>query len=138
ALPAAGHGRVIVVGAGKAVASLGLGLQKMLGERIDARCLIVKHRHTVAALQLEQQAAGHPLPDAAGVAATHRLLDTVRDLTADDLVFVLLTGGASSLLVAPAEGISLQEKIQVNELLIHSGADIHDINTVRRQLSKVK
>lgn len=137
-LPAVGQGRVIVVGAGKAVASLGLGMQKLLGERIDASCLIVKHQHALDALQLEQHEAGHPLPDAAGVAATHKLLDTVRDLTADDLVFVLLTGGASALLVAPVDGIGLQEKIQVNELLIHSGADIHDINTVRRHLSKVK
>jgi glycerate 2-kinase len=131
-------GRVVVVGAGKAAAALGRGLESVLGGRIDLGRLVVKYGHVAPLRRIEMLEGGHPLPDAAGVAATNSVLAALKGLTADDRVFVLLTGGASALLVAPAQGVTLQDKQAVTELLMRSGANIREINTVRRRLSRVK
>jgi hydroxypyruvate reductase len=133
-----GAGRVLVVGAGKAAAALGEGLEAVLGERIDAGRLVVKYGHGAPLRRIEALEAGHPTPDAAGQAATRKVLECVAGLTADDRVFVLLTGGASALLTAPAPGLTLEDKQAVTGLLLRSGADIREINTVRRRLSSVK
>ncbi|WP_404478435.1 glycerate kinase [Novosphingobium sp. BL-52-GroH] len=131
-------GRVIVIGAGKAAASLALGLQQVLGERIDGGCVIVKYGHGEDLDRIQVLEAGHPVPDAAGVAATRRLLGTVEGLGPNDRVFLLLTGGASALLVAPADGLTLEDKAATTEFLLRCGASIQEINTVRRHISKVK
>jgi glycerate 2-kinase len=131
-------GRVIVVGAGKAAAALGEGMETVLGARIDAGRLVVKYGHGAPLRRIEILEAGHPTPDAAGVSATRAVLERVGGLTPDDRVFVLLTGGASALLVDPAPGISLEDKQAVTGLLLRSGAEIGEINTVRRRLSQVK
>jgi glycerate-2-kinase len=135
-LPA--QGRVIVVGAGKAVAALGEGLEAVLGGRIDAGRLVVKSGHGAALARIAVSQAAHPVPDAAGVAATQAVLDCVAGLSAEDRVFVLLTGGASALLAAPAPGVTLADKQAMTELLLRSGAAIGEINAVRRRLSTVK
>jgi len=136
--PLPSNGRIIVVGAGKAAASMALGLESVLGDRIDRGCIIVKHGHREPLARIRQFEAGHPLPDAAGVAATRELLSTLDGLTEKDCAIVLLTGGASALMVAPAEGVTLEEKAAATDLLLRCGASIEDINRVRISLSRIK
>jgi hydroxypyruvate reductase len=131
-------GRLIVIGAGKACAALARGLERVLGDRIDDGCIITKYGHREELAHIRQYEAGHPLPDEAGVAATDELLRTVNGLTARDCVIVLLTGGASSLLVAPVNGVSLAEKVAVTGSLLRSRAAIEEINCVRTALSRIK
>jgi glycerate 2-kinase len=131
-------GRLLVIGAGKAVGSLAKGLEAVLGERIDDGCIIVKHGHRETLGRIRQREAGHPIPDAAGVSATEELLRMAEGLTERDSVIVLITGGASALMVAPAEGVTLREKAVATDLLLRSGATIEEINGVRRRLSRVK
>ncbi|MFX7197987.1 DUF4147 domain-containing protein, partial [Acinetobacter baumannii] len=82
--------------------------------------------------------AAHPVPDAAGLAASERLLDLTRGLTADDLVICLVSGGGSALLSLPAPGLTLADKQAVNRALLASGAAIHEMNCVRKHLSAIK
>jgi Putative glycerate kinase len=132
-------GRIVVIGAGKAAGSLAKGLEKLLGDRISDGCIIVKHGHAEPLLRrIRQRQAGHPIPDAPGVEATTEMLGTVEGLTERDTVIVLLTGGASALMVAPADGVTLEEKAAVTDLLLRSGASIEEINAVRKRLSRVK
>jgi hydroxypyruvate reductase len=131
-------GRTIVVGAGKAVASLAKGLERQLGDRIAGGCIIVKYGHTEALTRIEQIEAGHPVPDERGVAGTRRLLAMLDGLQPQDRVFVLLTGGASALLVAPVDGVTLADKAAVTNALLRSRASIEEINVVRKALSRVK
>jgi glycerate-2-kinase len=138
AIPPRDKGRVLVVGAGKAAGSLALGLEHVLGERIDDGCIIIKYGHTEQLHTVRQLEAGHPVPDLAGENATRELLRTVSGLGPSDRVFAVLTGGASALLVAPPPGISLADKAIVTELLLRSGAGIDEINTVRKHISLVK
>lgn len=133
-----GPGRVLVFGAGKAAASLALALERSLGDRLDGGCVVVKHGHREPLARVEQLEAAHPLPDESGVRATQRLLQASAALTAEDCVFVALTGGASSLLVAPAAGLALADKREATRRLMHAGATIGEINCVRRHLSAVK
>jgi len=131
-------GRLIVVGAGKAAGSLATGLEAALGDRIDDGCIIVKRGHREALGQIRQFEAGHPIPDEAGALATEELLRTISGLTPRDSVVVVVTGGASALMVAPIEGVTLAEKAATTDLLLRSGASIEEINAVRKRLSRVK
>ncbi|MCP1469281.1 hydroxypyruvate reductase [Sphingobium sp. OAS761] len=132
-------GRLIVIGAGKAAGSLAKGLEILLGDRISDGCIIVKHGHAEPMLtRIRQRQAGHPIPDEQGVEATAEMLRTVEGLTERDTVIVLLTGGASALMVAPADGVTLEEKAAATDLLLRSGASIEEINAVRKRLSRVK
>jgi len=132
-------GRIVVIGAGKAAGSLAKGLEMLLGDRISDGCIIVKHGHAEPMLRrIRQRQAGHPIPDAEGVEATAEMLRTVEGLTERDTVIVLLTGGASALMVAPADGVTLEEKAAATDLLLRSGASIEEINAVRKRLSRVK
>lgn len=131
-------GRLFVVGAGKATASLSLGMERIFGDRIADGCIVVKYGHTEDLTRIRQLEAGHPIPDRNGLEGTKELLALLRGLTPRDRVVVLLSGGASSLLVAPVSGVSLEEKSLATEVLISSGADIHEINAVRKALSSIK
>ncbi len=132
------RGRVIVAGAGKAAATLASGLEEVLGERIADGIVIVKHAHTVPLDRIEVLEASHPVPDATSVNATRHLLHMLDATTAEDCVFFVLTGGASALLCLPAGGITLDDKATATNLLLNSGADILELNVVRRHLSAVK
>jgi len=131
-------GRVFVVGAGKAAASMAKGLETQFAERIAGGCIIVKYGHTEALERIEQIEAGHPVPDSNGLAGTARLLAMLEGLRAEDRVFVLLTGGASALLVAPVDGVTLSDKAALTQALLRSHASIYEINTVRKALSRIK
>ena len=88
--------------------------------------------------RIEVVEAAHPVPDAAGLAAAQRILAMVRGLTPDDLVLCLISGGGSALLTLPAEGLSLEEKQGINKALLDSGANIAEMNCVRKHLSRIK
>ncbi|MFQ5932059.1 MAG: glycerate kinase, partial [Nitrospiraceae bacterium] len=130
--------RVLVVGAGKASARMAHALEDLLGSRLDGGLVVVKYAHRVPTRRVELAEAGHPLPDRAGQKAASRLLSLVKGLLPNDLLLVLLSGGASSLLPAPAPGVTLADKQRTSALLLRSGANIHEINTVRKHLSSIK
>ncbi len=96
--------RIVVVGAGKASASMASAVEEVLGKKIDQGILVVKYGHAKKLLTIEQIEAGHPIPDHAGMLGTQRILDAVRQADERTLVICLLSGGGSSLLVAPLPG----------------------------------
>ena len=130
-------GRVIVVGAGKAAASMALLVEQQWGPPLDG-LVIVPDSHGAACEYIEVVEASHPVPDERGVAATRRILERVSGLSPADTVVCLLSGGGSSLLCAPAPGVTLEEKRARTTELLKSGAAIHEINAKRRSLSAVK
>ncbi len=139
-LPGCGDGpdSVFLFGAGKAAATLGRGVERQLaGEECSGR-LIVKYGHRVPVPGVVVEEAGHPLPDANSAAATGRVLADLRRAGPSARVLFLLTGGASALFAAPAPGLTLADKIETGALLLECGADIHEMNTVRKHLSAVK
>lgn len=129
---------VFLFGAGKAAAALARGVQRRLVGEVVRGHIIVKHGHGLEVPGVSVEEAGHPVPDANSVAATGRLLEDLREAGRDSRILFLLTGGASALLVAPAAGLTLEHKSKVSSLLLASGADIHEMNTVRKHLSAVK
>lgn len=132
------YDRVVVVGAGKATASMARALEQILGRHLHGGRIIVKYGHGVPTKKIVVDEASHPLPDRAGLRAAERLRALASSLTVKDLLIILLSGGASSLMPAPASGISLADKQRVTRQLLHSGADIGEINMVRKHLSNLK
>ena len=130
--------RVIVIGAGKATASMAVAVEEVLGDRIDRGIVIVKYGYAGTLTSIEQVEAAHPVPDEAGVQGTQRILEMVRRADEKTLVICLLSGGGSSLLVAPHRGITLEDKQRTTGLLLRAGATIDELNTVRKHLSAVK
>ena len=130
--------RVFVVGAGKATARMAQAIESILGNRISAGLIIVKHGHSMPLNIISQMEAAHPVPDEAGVAGTKRILEMVRTADAKSLVICLLSGGGSALLVAPAKSITLKNKQETTNLLLLAGATIDEMNAVRKHLSAVK
>ncbi len=135
-LPPRPTGRVVVVGAGKASARMAEAVERAWGP--CEGLVITRYGYARPCEGIEIVEAGHPTPDEAGLRWTERMLDLLETLDEDCFVLGLISGGASSLLVAPAEGISLAEKQNLNRALLASGAPIDKINTVRKHLSKVK
>jgi glycerate 2-kinase len=133
-------GRTIVVGAGKAAAAMARAVERHWpGDLAKLSGLVVtRYAHTLPTERIEVIEAAHPMPDAAGIDAGKRIHALVQGLTEDDLVLVLLSGGGSALLAAPLPGISLYEKRNVTNQLLKSGADIHEVNCIRKHLSALK
>jgi len=136
-LPMRPDGRVVIVGAGKAAASMALELEKHWAKPLEG-VVIVPYGHSTDCKSIEIIEAAHPVPDDAGVAATRTVLERVSNLSASDTVVCLLSGGGSALLSLPATGVTLAEKQAVTSQLLHSGAAIHEINCVRKKLSAIK
>lgn len=136
-LPARPRGRTIVVGAGKASASMAAALERHWRAPLEG-LVVTRHGYALPCEQIEIIEAAHPIPDTRSQRAAERMLERVRGLTADDLVIALISGGGSALLSLPAPGLSLEDKQQVNEQLLRSGADIAEINCVRKHLSAIK
>ena len=130
--------RVVVVGAGKASARMAQGLERQLGSRIDTGLVVVKYGHGASTNKVRIVEAGHPVPDTAGIRASRMIRALAGTLKSGDLLIVLLSGGASSLLPAPAPGISLKDKQHTTKLLLRSGATIQEMNAVRKHLSSIK
>lgn len=129
---------IYVIGAGKASALMAKEIEFLLGARITKGHIVVKYGHGCDLKFITIIEAGHPLPDANGVAAAGQILEIARSADERDLVICLISGGASSLLADFPEGSDLNELQQVNELLVKSGAGIKEINTVRKHLSGIK
>ncbi len=136
-LPMRPHGRVVIVGAGKAAASMALELEKHWAEPLEG-VVIVPYGHSADCKSIEIIEAAHPVPDDAGLAAARTVLERVSDLSTSDTVVCLLSGGGSALLSLPASGVTLTEKQAITSQLLRSGAAIHEINCVRKKLSAIK
>ena len=130
--------RMVVVGAGKATASMARAVEQRLGSRLQGGFVVVKHGHVVPTRRIVVAEAGHPVPDRSGQRAAARLCAMAAELGPRDLLIVLLSGGASSLLPAPVAGLTLADKQQTTQELLRCGASIRDINTVRKHLSRIK
>ena len=147
-LPAPPKGRTLVLGAGKAGGSMAEAVDALWPKDAPMSGLVVARYDYVppAYKALQQQGAGrievveaaHPVPDEAGRRAAKRIAELTQGLTKDDLVLCLMSGGASSLLAMPAEGVSLEEKQAINKALLKSGAAIDEMNCVRKHLSAIK
>jgi glycerate 2-kinase len=130
--------RIIVIGAGKATARMALAVESLLGDRIAAGLIVVKEGHTEPLEIIEQIEASHPVPNEAGIMGAQRILDMARAADEKTLVICLISGGASALLIAPVGGVTLQDKQETTRLLLNAGADIFELNAVRKHLSQVK
>jgi hydroxypyruvate reductase len=131
-------GRVFIVGMGKAAAPMAAAVEEVLGERIARGAVVTRYGHGQPLRCIELLEAGHPLPDERGLAAARAVEEVLAEAGADDLVIVLISGGGSALLPAPAGEIALAEKAVVTCLLQEAGADIGELNTVRKHLSRLK
>jgi glycerate 2-kinase len=132
------YDRILVVGAGKAGAPMVKALEDLLGDRISDGVIVVKEGHGLPLQHVRTHEAGHPVPDERGIRGAEDILSLVSAAGARDLVLCVISGGGSALLVAPAEGVALADKQEVTRILLACGADIHEINTVRKHLSRAK
>lgn len=130
--------RIFVIGAGKAGAPMASAMEEILGDRLTSGRITVKYGHTVPLNKVETKEAGHPIPDEQGIAGAEGITSIASQAGERDLVFCVISGGGSALLVAPAEGITLEEKQATTSELLACGASIEEINTVRKHLSSVK
>ncbi|KQP22015.1 glycerate kinase [Pseudorhodoferax sp. Leaf267] len=143
-LPPPPRGRTLVLGGGKAGGAMVQALEARWPADAPLEGLVVTRydhippRPAGVPSRIELVEAAHPVPDAAGLNAAQRMLALTQGLTADDLVLCLMSGGASSLLTLPAEGLDFEDKQRINRELLASGAGIHEMNCVRKHLSRIK
>ena len=137
-------GRTIVIGAGKAGGSMAQAVEALWPADAPLSGLVVTRYHHIPPrpeglpVRIEVVEAAHPVPDAAGLAAAERILAMVQGLSANDLVLCLISGGGSALLTLPADGLTLADKQRINQALLSSGANIAEMNCVRKHLSRIK
>ena len=136
-LPEAPRGRLIVIGAGKGAATMAQVVEDHYSCALSG-VVVAPYGHGGKCKHIEVLEAAHPVPDENSMLAAERLLAAVQGLSADDLVLCLISGGGSSLLCLPIEGMSLTEKRALNEALLSSGAPIGEMNLIRRHLSRIK
>ena len=137
-LPSPPKGRCVVVGAGKASAAMAAALEAAWPHVDLSGVVVTRYGHAVPTKRVEIIEASHPVPDDKSAEAAKRILAAVEGLTADDMVIALISGGGSALMVAPAEGMTLADKMAVNRALLASGATISEMNAVRKHLSRIK
>ena len=140
-------GRTIVIGAGKAGGSMAQAVEALWPQDAPMQGLVITRYHHIPPLpeslknlkqRIEIVEAAHPVPDAAGLKASERMLEMLQGLTKDDLVLCLISGGGSALLTLPANGLTLEDKQRINKALLNSGANISEMNCVRKHLSRIK
>ena len=129
---------IYVIGFGKASAAMAQALESILGSKITAGCIITKYGHSVPLKYTEIIEAGHPIPDENGIQGTKRILSIVNNAGKDDLVICLISGGGSALLADVPEGCTLDDLKLLNDILLKAGANITEMNCIRKHLSKVK
>ncbi|EJN05418.1 putative glycerate kinase [Phyllobacterium sp. YR531] len=141
-LPPKPKGRTIIIGAGKGSAQMASAFEKAWASKYPGSpiegLVVTRYGFGAPCKHIEIIEASHPVPDAAGLVASKRLLETVSNLTADDLVIALISGGGSALLPSPPEGMTIEDEIAVNKTLLASGAPISAMNAVRKHLSTIK
>lgn len=131
--------RLVAVGFGKASFPMALALEEALGDLLETGVFITKYGHASKELNIFRSIeAGHPIPDRNGQHGTDEIIKLVENADEGTLVVSLISGGGSALLVSPCEGILLEEKQELTSLLLQAGADIGELNTVRKHLSRVK
>ena len=136
-LPPKPKGRVIIIGAGKAAANMAMIIEKKWGDPLEG-IVIVPYGYSESCKWVKVIEASHPMPDIAAVEATTKLINAVSFLKKSDTVICLISGGGSSLMCHPVDGVSLAEKQKITFSLLKSGAAIHEINCVRKKLSAIK
>jgi hydroxypyruvate reductase/glycerate 2-kinase len=129
---------IYIIGAGKATAAMAVSIEEILGSRITGGHVVVKYNHSLKLKYIGITEAGHPIPDSNGFKATRKIVKIANKAADNDLVICLLSGGGSALLADYPDGSSGEDMIILNDLLVRSGADIKEINTVRKHLSRVK
>jgi hydroxypyruvate reductase len=130
--------RIFVIGTGKASASMAQAIENILGERVTRGVITTKYGHGLPLERIEVNEAGHPIPDQKGIEGARKIQRLLNDSGPGDLVIFLLSGGGSALLPFPAEGIALEEKQEATQLLLDCGADIREINSIRKHISRIK
>ena len=133
-----GFRNIYVIGAGKAGAPMAQAAERALGKRLTAGLINVKDGHVAKLRRIELNECGHPVPDARGVAGAERIAQIAASAGREDLVLCLISGGASALLPLPVAGITLEEKQATTRLMLGCGATIHEINAVRKHISRIK
>jgi glycerate 2-kinase len=133
-----GYKSIFVVGSGKATAPMASAIEEILGDRISRGLITVKYGYLEDLSSIEIVEASHPIPDMNGVTGAQRIMDIIHEAGEDDLVISLISGGGSALMPLPPDTISLEEKGKTTDLLLKSGATIHELNSVRKHLSLVK
>src|SRR5690606_26439189 len=143
-LPQPPKGRTLVLGAGKAGGAMAQAVEALWPAEASLSGMVVTRydhippRPEGVKQRIDVVEAAHPVPDAAGLVAAERILQLAQGLTQDDLVLCLISGGGSSLLTLPCEGLTLDDKQRINRQLLESGANILEMNTVRKHLSAIK
>lgn len=130
--------KIVLVGTGKASNSMARAIEELFGERMTKGVITTKYGHLLPLKQTQIIEAGHPIPDRKGYEGARKIQRLLKESGPNDLVIFLLSGGGSALLPFPADGIELKEKQEVTQLLLDSGADIKEINTVRKHISWMK
>jgi glycerate 2-kinase len=129
---------IYVTGAGKAGASMALAVETILGDRITKGVINVKYGHVSQLKRVKLNEVGHPIPDEKGVSGSEEIAELLEQMGEKDLVVCLISGGGSALLPSPTEGISLEDKQKMTNLLLECGANINEINAIRKHISKLK
>jgi hydroxypyruvate reductase len=130
--------RIYLLGAGKACDKMATGVEELLGDRLAGGVIINPYGTAISTPRVPRRIAAHPIPDDKGVRAAEELISIAATSGPGDLVIVLLSGGGSALLSAPAEGILLEDLQIISEVLLKCGASINELNTVRKHLSRIK
>jgi glycerate 2-kinase len=138
AFPLDGFKNIFLTGAGKASASMASAMEQIFGDRITKGIITAKYGHVLPLKRIEVIEAGHPIPDQQGFEGARKIQNLLKASGPGDLVIFLLSGGGSALLPFPVDGIALEEKQQVTQLLLDCGADIAEINTIRKHISQMK
>jgi len=131
-------GKTIVVGAGKAASRMAMAMEEILGQHLHEGLIVTKYGHTAPLKKIRQIEAGHPIPDENGMRGAQEIESILNNTSEKDTVFVLVSGGGSALLTYPPPTISLKDKQDTTNLLLSCGATIHEMNTIRKHLSKIK
>jgi len=129
---------VYVIGAGKASAAMARAIEEVLGDRVNGGILNVKYNHGMPLNKIKVNEAGHPVPDEAGFQGTQEIIQLLKQTREKDLVLCLISGGGSALFPYPVEGLTLEDKQLVTRCLLEVGATIHEINALRKHISRVK
>ncbi|MEM7008546.1 MAG: glycerate kinase [Thermodesulfobacteriota bacterium] len=129
---------IYVIGMGKAAASMAKAVEDILGERLTSGIVNVKYGHSVELSKVKINEAGHPVPDDEGLKGSREIMNLLNSSGEKDLVICLISGGGSALLPVPAGNLTLEDKQLVTQSLLECGANIHEINSIRKQISAVK
>ncbi|UCD05528.1 MAG: glycerate kinase [candidate division WOR-3 bacterium] len=130
--------RILTVGFGKAALPMACAVEQLLLDRITKGMIVCPYGTSGKTKRIEVIEAGHPIPDASSIQGARRIIEMTSDLAEDDFLILLVSGGGSALFTMPAPGIAIEDLRQMNEILLECGANIDEINTVRKHLSQIK